>query len=391
MQPIYLDHAATTPLDPQVLEAMLPWLREHHGNPSSVHAFGREARVAVELARRQVSTLIGATPSEVVFCGSGTEANNLAILGVFAGIEVPCSLTTSAVEHSSVREPCALLERHGVRVGRIGVDLRGLVDPSSVATAVGEDTALVSVMLANNEVGTIQPVREISQALAPARHRGLLVHSDAVQALGKLAVRVDDLGVDLLSLSAHKLHGPKGVGALYVRTAVADRLAPRVVGGGQERGRRAGTENVAAIVGFGAACELAGERSDRARDHVASLQGRLLDRVRHAIPDMRLHGPKDSLDRLPGIISVGFPGVDGDSLLARLDLDGIAVSRGSACTSGTTGPSWVLSAMGLTEAQSRETIRISPAHTTTEDEIDLAVQALFRNVRAMRAGADHGR
>jgi len=376
--PIYLDHNATTPVAPQVLQAMLPFFSERFGNPSSIHGYGQQTRRALDRARQQVADLIGAEPGEVVFCGSGTEADNLAIRGPFdrrlaAGVQGG-HLVTTAVEHPAVLNSCAgLEERHGVRVTRVGVDGAGRVDPDEVAAAIDDETVLVSVMLANNDVGTLQPVAQIASA---ARARGVLVHSDAVQALGKLPVRVDELGVDLLSVSAHKIHGPKGCGALYVRRGVADRLAPLVLGGAHERGRRAGTENVAGLVGFGAACELAAAGLTEDPPRLAALRDRLERGVLARWPSARVNG--HPTERLPNTSSVCFPGLDGEALLMGLDLSGIAVSTGSACSSGTLEPSHVLAAMGIEERLARGAVRFSLGRGNIAEEVDATLDALDR-------------
>ena len=383
--PIYLDHNATTPVAPPVLQAMLPFFSERFGNPSSIHSYGQQTRRAVDRAREQVADLIGADPGEVVFCGSGTEADNLAIRGPFdrrlaAGVRGG-HLVTSAVEHPAVLNPCAgLEERYGARVTRVGVDGAGRVDPDAVAAAIEDETVLVSVMLANNDVGTLQPVAEIAGA---ARARGVLVHSDAVQALGKVPVRVDELGVDLLSISAHKIHGPKGCGALYVRRGVADRLAPLVLGGAHERGRRAGTENVAGLVGFGAACELAAAGLTRDPPRLAALRDRLERGLLARWPSARVNG--HPVERLPNTSSVCLPGVDGEALLMSLDLSGVAVSTGSACSSGTLEPSHVLAAMGIDERLARGAVRFSLGRGNTEEEVDAALDALDRVLAQLTA------
>ena len=380
MPRIYLDHNATTPLHPSVLEAMLPFLGERFGNPSSLHWSGREARQGLDRARRSAAALIGAEPAEIVFTASGTEADNLALRGALAAAGPgKRHLVTSAVEHPAVLSTCEDLERSGVEVTRLPVDSAGQVDPAAAEAALRPDTALLSLMLANNEVGTLQPVEEIARA---ARERGVRVHCDAVQAAGRVPVDVRALGVDLLSLSGHKIGGPKGVGALFAsREAV---LRPILTGGSQEGGRRAGTENVAGIVGFGRACELAAAGLAEG----AGCQGRLRDRLQRGIeervPGARANGHPEL--RLPNTLNLTFPGVDGESLLMNLDLLGIAASTGSACSSGSVEPSHVLIAMGLSPREVSGSIRLSLGPENTEEEVDAALEALADVVRSLGGG-----
>lgn len=384
MQRIYLDHNATTPLDPDVLAAMLPFLGEEFGNPSSVHAWGQRARQAVERAREQIADLIGAEPPEIVLTGGGTEAANLAVRGVFEAAARPdAGLVVSAIEHQAVLAPCERLERSGARVVLVPVDRDGTLDVDALAASLDERTALVAAMAANNEVGTIQPLERV---VAAAAAHGVPVFTDAVQAVGKLPIDVRRSGVDLLALSAHKLHGPKGVGALWVRRGT--RLAPLLLGGAHEGGRRAGTENVPAIVGFGKACALARGRWEADAERVRALRDRLEAGIRARLPDVRVHGHPRR--RLPNTLSVGFPGVEGESLLMNLDLLGVAVSTGSACNVGSLRPSHVLVAMGRPPEEAHAAIRLSLGRTNTEAEIDRAVEALAEAVAKLRRVAAHG-
>ncbi|HEX9188429.1 MAG TPA: aminotransferase class V-fold PLP-dependent enzyme, partial [Vicinamibacteria bacterium] len=333
---VYLDHNATTPLDPEVLEAMLPFLREDYGNPSSLHSFGQRARAAVEEARAQVAALVGAEPAEIVFTGGGSEADNLALRGVSAKARAPrTGIVCSAIEHHAVLNPAKALGEEGRPVRTVRVGAGGVVDLEDLEAAVDERAALVSVMLANNETGILQPVAEAARL---ARARGALVHCDAVQAAGRVAVDVRVLDVDLLTLSAHKLYGPKGVGALYVRRRTP--MAPLVRGGAQERNRRAGTENVPGIVGFGVAASLARRRREGDAARVAPLRDRLEARLLE-VPGTRRNGDGP---RVPNTANVSFEGADAEALVAALDLEGVAVSTGAACAAGGLEPSHVLRA-----------------------------------------------
>lgn len=381
---IYLDHAATTPLHPEVLEAMLPFLTEHYGNPSSLHASGRRARQGLDEARETVARILGAKPREIVFTGGGSESDNLAIKGVaWAASARGRHMITSAVEHKAVLNSCAILERSGFEVSYLPVDRYGRIDPADVAATITDRSTLVSIMYANNEVGTIQPIAEVG---AICRERGVLFHTDAVQAAGFLPLEVDALGVDLLSLGAHKLYGPKGVGALFVRQGTP--LLPQMQGGSHERQRRAGTENVAGIVGFARALELA-QADAAARDaenaRLTALRDRLLAGCA-ALPGVEATGHPD--ERLPNNASLLIDGVEGGDLVAALDLDGIAASTGSACTSGATDPSHVLLAMGFDPQRAHGSLRLTAGRSTTEAEVDRAVEVIASVVARMRdAGA----
>ena len=369
----YLDHNATTPLDPRVREAMLPHLGGDAGNPSSAHRAGRAARAAIEHAREQVAALVGAQPRQVVFTSGGTEANNLALFGL-AALEAPGRLALSPVEHPSVLEPARALERAGWTLDWLPVDGDGRVDVAAWQPAA--PPLIVSLMWANNETGTVQPVAEVA---VRARAMGALVHSDAVQALGKLPLDLPGSGVQLLSLSAHKINGPQGVGALVVDPAVD--LAPQLLGGGQERGLRSGTENRAGIVGFGMAAELAaaelGARAGRNRALVERLAAGL-----QALPGVDLFAA--GAERLPNTLMFALDGIDGETLLMALDREGLAVSSGSACHTGTGAPSHVLAAMGITDAVARGAVRVSFGLGSTPDDVDALLAGLQRQAVALR-------
>ncbi len=371
--PIYLDHNATTPVDPVVVEAMLPYLREHFGNPSSGHAYGQRARGAVDRAREQVASLLGCHPDEIAFTSGGTEANNLALRGI-AQVSPRRHIVTSTVEHPATSQPCAYLERHGFEVTRVPVDGRGQVLGDEMRAFVRGDTALVTVMLAQNETGTIMPIPEIARL---ARERGAVMHTDAAQAVGKIHVRVDDLGVDLLSIAGHKLYAPKGVGALYVRRGT--NLAPLVLGAGHERGLRPGTENVAGIVGLGAACALAATALDTESARQRQLRDMLLDQLRAAVPGLQLNG--HPTERLPNTLNVSFPGVSGSAVLAGAPE--IAASTGSACHEGDETPSAVLLAMGVEPKMALGAVRFSIGRSTNADQFARAVALLSRAYRAV--------
>jgi cysteine desulfurase len=363
--PIYLDNNATTPVLAEVVDAMLPFLREHFGNPSSRHCYGRIALDAVERARGEVAALLNCDADEIVFTSGGTEANNLAIVGARKGDRR--GIVTSVVEHPAVAEPVAWLERRGFHVTRLGVDAMGQVSAHDLGNAIDETTALVTLMHANNETGVLQP---IGAAVSAARRVSALIHSDAAQAVGKVPVDVRALDVDLLSVVGHKLYAPKGVGALYVRRGVA--LEPVSLGGGHERGIRPGTENVASIVGLGAACVIARRDLDQESGRVRLLRDRLLGRLSAAVPGLALTG--HVTDRLPNTINVRFPNVSALALLARAD--GVAASTGSACHAGSEKPSSVLLGMGIAREQALGAIRLSLGRQTTEQEVDRAAESL---------------
>ena len=367
----YLDHAATTPVRPGVLEKMLPYFTEKFGNPSSLYALAGEARYGVDEAREQVAAVLGSRTSEIVFTGGGSESDNLAIKG-FAALQTPVGghIVTTAIEHHAVIHPVEQLEKQGFTATYVGVDSSGRVDPEDIAAAVRPDTFLVSVMLVNNEVGTIQDLAAISKLVRESAQRfgtKVLIHSDVVQAAGKLSLNVDDLGVDLMSLSGHKIYGPKGVGALYVRRRRPRvRLSPQIHGGGHERGNRSGTLNVPGIVGFGEASRIARLTMAAEAARIATLRLHLQKSLEDAIPDTLVNGNLES--RLPGTLNISFSYVEGESLL--MGLKDIAVSSGSACTSASLEPSYVLRAMGLNDELAHSSLRITIGRYTTQAELD---------------------
>ena len=378
MNRIYLDNAATTQLDEVVLEQMLPWLRERYGNASSVYQTGREARKAVEEARRQVARALNCTASEVFFTGSGTESDNWAIKGAaWAHQDKGRHIVSTAIEHHAVLHTLQALEKQGFSVTYVPVNEFGRVNPEDIRDAMRDDTILVSVMAANNEIGTLQPIAQIGQI---AKAQGVLFHTDAVQAVGAVPVDVENWQVDLLSLSAHKFHGPKGAGALYVRKGV--RLEPLLHGGAQERNRRAGTENLPGIVGLGKAIELACEDIEGKAQAVTELRDMLIAGILADIPQVRLNG--DPVHRLPNNVNISVRFVEGEALLLRLDLAGIAASSGSACTSGSLDPSHVLLAIGLPHEIAHGSLRLSLSKKTTREEVEEVLRVLGEVVRKLR-------
>lgn len=381
--PIYLDYHATTPCDPRVVDAMLPCFRERFGNPSSrSHSFGREAEEMVERARGQVADMLGASPEEIVFTSCATEANNLALKGAACARREAGDgdhIVSARIEHKSVLEPLATLEEEGFHVTWIEVDESGRVDPADVAAAMGEGTILVSIMTANNEIGTIEPIAEVARV---AHEAGAWVHTDAVQAVGKMPFDVDQLDVDLAAISGHKFYGPKGIGALYVRRrARRMKLAPSLCGGGQERGLRSGTHNVPGIVGLGVASEVAGQERVAESARLAVLRDRLQEGLEREIEDLVVNG--DVENRLPHNLNVSIPYVDGEALL--LSLEDVAVSSGSACRSSAPGGSHVMKAIGRDDDLARSTIRFGLGRWTTEEEIDYAIGRVTETVARLRS------
>lgn len=374
---LYLDHNATTPLDPAVRAEMDDYLDRTVGNPSSPHGLGQEAKRILDRARARVAALVGARPHEILFTSGGTEADNLAVFGSVAAIPARRHLVSVASEHQAVRNPVTHLAETGHEVSWAKIDRQGRIDPVGLAGLVREDTALVSVMLANNETGVIQPVAELAE---PVHAKGALLHSDAVQALGKIPVDVAALGVDLLSLSSHKIHGPQGVGALYARAGT--RIAPLLFGGQQERGLRPGTENVVGIAGFGKACELATTRLAADADRIARLRDEFEAALRQRLPQIVVHGA--AAPRLPNTSYIGFPGLNGEALALLLDLLGVAVATGSACSSAAHGPSHVLQAMGLSYQEAASAIRFSFGREHTAEDIALAVERVCQAVADLR-------
>jgi len=371
VQEIYLDHSATTPIRPEVLEAMLPFLREHHGNAGSLHRFGRDCRRAVETAREQVAALINAEPREILFTSGGTESDNLAIRGIVEATDRKAiRLVTTAVEHHAVLHVCESLARaNRVDLQVAGVDQEGLVDPDAVEALLGDETVLVSVMHANNETGVVQPLERIG---ALCRERGIPFHSDTVQSAGKLPLDVRKLPLDLAAISGHKLYGPKGIGALFVRSGTG--IEPQAVGGAQERGRRAGTENVAGIVGLGRACELLSGELQSTSKQMEVLRDRLQEGALATVPDAGING--STAHRLPNSLNMAFNDLDGERMMFALDQEGIAVSTGSACTAGSLDPSHVLLAMGQSHEHASSAIRFSLGRDNTEEEIDRVISLL---------------
>ena len=382
MDKIYLDHNATTPIAPEVLHIVTSVLRDQVGNPSSVLSMGRSARVLLDEAREQVASLIGASPSEIVFTSGGTEANNLALLGVALGIgKTGGHIVTSQVEHPSVLNPCRQLESMGFVVDRLRVDELGRIDLQSLENCLTESTLLISLQHANSETGVLQDIEKIGEI---ARKKGVLFHTDAVQSVGKIPLRVQDLPVDMLSISAHKLNGAKGVGALFLKKGSPDLFSP-VCGGNQEKKRRGGTENVAGIAGFGKACELAQKRVDSLEFlNLSSLREHFYQLVSTLISGVEIFG--DLGNRLPNTLNLGFEAVEGDTLLISLDMAGVAVSTGSACSSGSGLPSPVLTAMGIPFDKINSSIRFSFGWSNTTAEIEKAVKILAQTVSLNRTG-----
>ena len=379
---VYMDHAATTPLDQRVLEAMLPYFTTRYGNPSSIYALGREAAAALQEARGQVASVLNCSPTEICFTSGGTEADNTALRGVALAQRERRQanhIITSAIEHHAVLHTCEWLEKHlGFEATYLPVDRYGLVDPEALRQAIREDTALISIMYANNEVGTIEPIQELAGI---ARERGVPFHTDAVQAAGFLSLDTEKLGVSLLSLAGHKLYGPKGVGALYIRRGTP--FLPVQTGGGQERGRRAGTENVAFAVGFAAALAIAQEERDEESARLQGLRDRLVPGVLESIPDSQLTGHPTS--RLPNSASFVIEFVEGESILLSLDMEGIAASSGSACTSGSLEPSHVLTAMGYPFEVAHGSLRLTLGRSTTPSDVDTVLSVLPRVVDRLRS------
>ncbi len=382
MRRIYLDHTATTPLDDRVFEAMRPYFFETFGNASSVHSFGREAKMALEKAREAIAKAIGAQSGEVFFTSGGTESDNFAIRGIALAAKKKGKnhIITSAAEHHAVLEPCEMLKEEGFDVTILPVDSNGLVTPEQVKEAITDKTCLVSIMHANNEVGTIYPIKEIAAA---AHERGAVVHADAVQTLGKMAFNVKELDVDLMTISAHKLYGPKGIGALYVKRGTE--IEPLLHGGGQERGKRPGTENVPLAVGFAKAVELAIAEMSNEMQRLASLRQNLESRIRSEFLSAIING--DPAEHLPHILNVSFDSskikLEGEMLVMNMDLQGIAVTSGSACTSGSIQPSHVLLAMGRDVKTAKATLRFSFGRSNTEEDVDYVLESLHQIVSRM--------
>jgi cysteine desulfurase len=381
---IYLDNSATTRIDDQVWDAMVPYFRDRFGNASSIHSFGQEARAAVEDARRAVAELIGADTRDIIFTSGGTESDNSALWGVWrSGYRAGNHIITSKIEHPAVLATCKALESAGAEVTWLPAESSGRVDPGRVADAITDRTILISIMHANNETGVVQPLEEIC---ALARERGILMHTDAVQSVGKIPVNVGQLGINLLSLSGHKMHAPKGVGVLYVRGGI--KFVPLLTGGSQERRRRAGSENVPGIVGLGAAARLALQRLPEMGGRIALLRDRLEKEIKARIPDVRTNGTVQH--RLPNIANLSFTGMEGEAAVIGMDLEGVAVSSGSACSSGSLEPSPVLIGMGLRPDAVQGSLRFSLCYHNTDAEVDRALEILTAVAGRLRGLARRG-
>lgn len=378
MKRVYMDNAATTALRRDVLDAMMPYLTDIYGNPSSLHYFGQEAHKAVENVRHQVASALNAEDNEIVFTGCGTEADNMALKGIAEKYQSKGKhIITSSVEHHAILHTCEYLEKHGFEVTYLPVDEYGMVKAEQVRDAIRSDTILVSIMFANNEVGTIMPIKEIG---AVCREKGVFFHTDAVQAVGHVAIDVKAMNIDLLSLSAHKLHGPKGVGALYIRKGIV--VPPLLHGGAQERRKRAGTENVAGIVGLGKAIEIACSDIEGTSKRMCYLRDKLINGIEASIPEVKLNGHRT--ERLPGNVNFSIKYIEGESILLMLDINGIAASSGSACTSGSLDPSHVLLAMGMPHETAHGSLRLTLGDDTTEDDIDYVLEVLPEIVVKLR-------
>ena len=379
MDRIYMDNAATTAVSPEVLQAMLPYFTDIYGNPSSIHSTGRDARRAVDAARKQVAAAIGAQPTEIYFTAGGSESDNWAIKGTaFAKRAKGSHIITSQIEHHAVLHTCAWLEKQGFEVTYLPVDEFGRVRVEDVEKAITDKTILISIMAANNEIGTLQPITEIGKL---AKSRGILFHTDAVQAMGAIPIDVNAMNIDMLSMSGHKFHGPKGIGVLYVRKGVHPDIFMH--GGAQERGQRAGTENLAGIVGIGKAIELATQNLEANAARMSRLRDKLIDGILAEIPDVRLNGHRT--ERLPNNVNVSIRYIEGEAMLLRLDLAGIAGSSGSACTSGSLDPSHVLLAIGLPHEIAHGSLRLSLGTDTTEEQVDEVLRVLPGIVKDLRA------
>lgn len=375
---IYLDHAATTPVRKEVVEAMLPFFTEKYGNPSSIYSIARDSKKAIEESREKIARAIGAEPREIFFTGSGTEADNWAIKGVaYANRQKGRHIITTAIEHHAVLHTCQYLESDGFEVTYLPVDADGLVTAEQVRAAIRPDTILISVMFANNEIGTIQPIAEIGKV---AKEKGVYFHTDAVQAMGNVNINVAEMNIDMLTMSSHKFYGPKGIGALYVRKGV--KLTSFIHGGAQERGRRASTENVPAIVGIAKALEITTENLEQYNKKLTALRDRTIEEIQQKIPFIKLNGHREK--RLPGNVNFSFEFIEGESLLLMLDMKGIAVSSGSACTSGSLDPSHVLLAIGLPHETAHGSLRITFGEENTDADVDYLMEVLPNIVQRLR-------
>lgn len=379
MKNIYFDHAATTSVKPDVLEAMLPYFTEKYGNASSIYSLGRENKKAIDDAREKVAKALNALPKEIFFTSGGTEADNWALEGIaFANQAKGKHIITTNIEHHAILHTCKFLEKQGFEVSYVPVDNKGIVHVEDIEKAVRPDTILISIMFANNEIGTIQPIKEIG---ALAKEKEIYFHTDAVQAIGNIPIDVKDMNIDLLSLSGHKFYGPKGVGVLYIRDGV--RISPMIHGGGQERGKRASTENVAGIVGLGKAIELATENVEQYNIKLMKLRDRAIKEILEKIPYSRLNG--DEKNRLPGNVNISFEFIEGESILLMLDMKGICASSGSACTSGSLDPSHVLLAIGLPHEIAHGSLRLTFGEENTDSDLDYLLETLPPIIEKLRA------
>ena len=378
MRQVYLDYSATTPVKEEVLNEMIPWFKENYGNPSSLYTIGREAKEALTKARRQVASLIGAKESEIFFTACGTEADNWTLFGIAdAKKDKGNHIITTKIEHHAILHSCEFLEKHGFEVTYLDVESDGRVNPDALRAAITDKTILVSIMMVNNEVGTVQPIKELA---AIAKEKGILFHTDAVQGLGNVPIDVNELGVDLLSMSAHKIYGPKGTGALYIRKGV--RLSNYLHGGAQENKKRAGTENIAGIIGFGKAAELAEKNLDEHIKHCSTLRDYFIEQVTEKIPHTFVNGSMQY--RHPGNANITFEYIEGESILLFLDNEGIYVSTGSACSSASLTPSHVLSALGVPVEMIHGTIRFTIGDFTTKEDLDYVIETLVKTVTKLR-------
>jgi len=378
---IYFDNAASTAVHPEVVKEMMPYFDTQYGNPSSIHQFGRKAKNAIQKARKQVAALIDAEPDEILFTSGGTESNNTILYGIpkLQGSHLDQNhIITSSIEHEAILQPCKEFENIGIKITYLPVDEHGIVDPNDISNSINSQTILVSIMLANNEVGTIQPIKEISEI---CKKYQIPLHTDAVQAVGKVPINVKELGVDALSISSHKINGPKGVGALFIKKGLT--IAPEILGGGQENGMRSGTENVASIVGFGKACEIAKERLNENISHFETLHSSMLSRVVKEISHVKLNGHPEK--RIFNNIHLTFMGVNGEDLIIKLDEHGIAASTGSACSMHTQKASHVLKAMGFNHEQITGSLRMSFGYLNTLDEVDQTIDVLNKIVSELRS------
>ncbi len=379
MKNIYFDHAATTSVKPEVLEAMLPYFTEKYGNASSIYSLGRENKKAIDDAREKVAKALNALPKEIFFTSGGTEADNWALEGIaFANQAKGKHIITTNIEHHAILHTCKFLEKQGFEVSYVPVDNKGIVHVEDIEKAIRPDTILISIMFANNEIGTIQPIKEIG---ALAKEKGIYFHTDAVQAIGNIPIDVKDMNIDLLSLSAHKFYGPKGVGVLYIRDGV--RISSMLHGGAQERGKRASTENVAGIVGLGKAIELATENIEQYNTKLMKLRDRAIKEILEKIPYSRLNG--DEKNRLPGNVNISFEFIEGESILLMLDMKGICASSGSACTSGSLDPSHVLLAIGLPHEIAHGSLRLTFGEENTDSDLDYLLETLPPIIEKLRA------